>query len=231
MTEFLSSSSFFAIALTLLIWRFATALQRKVKSPLLHPILVSTLTVILVLMLFKIPNVAYQENMKPFSFLMTPATVCLAVPLYEQAKVLRRNLPAIMIGVLCGTLTSLLCVFILCVLFGLDAAMTVSLLPKSVTTAIGVPISESMGGFSSITVTAIISSGILGNIFAPYFYKLLKIQDPVAQGAAMGTAAHVIGTTKANEIGSVQGAVSSLALVIAGIMTAFLVPLMNSLFM
>lgn len=104
--------------------------------------------------------------------------------------------------------------------------MTASLL-----TAIGVPISESMGGFSSITVTAIISSGILGNIFAPYFYKLLKIQDSVAQGAAMGIAAHVIGTTKANEIGSVQGAVSSLALVIAGIMTAFLVPLMNLLLM
>ncbi|MBQ6240014.1 MAG: LrgB family protein [Firmicutes bacterium] len=225
MMEFLSGSSFFAIALTLLVWRLASALQKKVKSPILHPILISTAAIIAVLLVLKIPNAAYQANMKPLSFLMTPATVCLAIPLYEQMQVLRRKLPAILVGVACGTVVSLLCVTGLCLLFKLDLSMTVSLLPKSVTTAIGVPISESLGGMSSITVTAIISTGILGNITGAFLCRILKIEDPVAQGAAMGTAAHVIGTTRANEMGSVQGAVSSLSLVIAGILTAFLIPL------
>lgn len=225
MTEFLSGSSLFAIALTLLVWRLASALQKKIKSPILHPILISTAAIIAVLLVLKIPNAAYQANMKPLSFLMTPATVCLAIPLYEQMQVLRRKLPAILVGVACGTVVSLLCVAGLCLLFKLDPSMTVSLLPKSVTTAIGVPISESLGGMSSITVTAIISTGILGNITGSFLCRILKIEDPVAQGAAMGTAAHVIGTTRANEMGSVQGAVSSLSLVIAGILTAFLIPL------
>ncbi len=225
MTEFLSGSSLFAIALTLLVWRLASALQKKVKSPILHPILISTAAIIAVLLVLKIPNAAYQANMKPLSFLMTPATVCLAIPLYEQMQVLRRKLPAILVGVACGTVVSLLCVTGLCLLFKLDPSMTVSLLPKSVTTAIGVPISESLGGMSSIAVTAIISTGILGNITGSFLCRILKIEDPVAQGAAMGTAAHVIGTTRANEMGSVQGAVSSLSLVIAGILTAFLIPL------
>lgn len=225
MTEFLSGSSLFAIALTLLVWRLASALQKKVKSPILHPILISTAAIIAVLLMLKIPNAAYQANMKPLSFLMTPATVCLAIPLYEQMQVLRRKLPAILVGVACGTVVSLLCVTGLCLLFKLDPSMTVSLLPKSVTTAIGVPISESLDGMSSITVTAIISTGILGNITGSFLCRILKIEDPVAQGAAMGTAAHVIGTTRANEMGSVQGAVSSLSLVIAGILTAFLIPL------
>ncbi len=219
MTDFLSSSSFFAIALTLLIWRFAAALQKKTGSVLLHPILVSVLGIILILLASGIPNSDYQQGMKPFSWLMTPATVCLAVPLYEQVKVLKKNLAAICLGVLCGTLTSLLCIGGLCLLFRLDRTMTVSLLPKSVTTAIGAPVSEAMGGLGAVTVTAIIATGILGNIFGQTACRLLHIHDPVAQGTAFGTASHVIGTAKANETGAVQGAVSSLSLVIAGVLT------------
>ena len=225
MTEFLSGSSLFAITLTLLIWRLASFLQKKAKSPVLHPILVSTVVIIVVLLVLKIPNAAYQASMKPLSFLMTPATVCLAVPLYEQIRVLRGKLPAILAGVACGTVVSLLCVAGLCLLFKLDHTMTVSLLPKSVTTAIGAPLSEGMGGLSAITVTAIIITGILGNISGSFLCKILKIKDPIAQGAALGTAAHVIGTTRANELGSIQGAVSSLSLAAAGILTAFLIPL------
>ncbi|MBQ5959191.1 MAG: LrgB family protein [Firmicutes bacterium] len=225
MTEFLSGSSLFAITLTLLIWRLASFLQKKAKSPVLHPILVSTAVIIVVLLVLKIPNAAYQASMKPLSFLMTPATVCLAVPLYEQIRVLRGKLPAILAGVACGTVVSLLCVAGLCLLFKLDHTMTVSLLPKSVTTAIGAPLSEGMGGLSAITVTAIIITGILGNISGSFLCKILKIKDPIAQGAALGTAAHVIGTTRANELGSIQGAVSSLSLAAAGILTAFLIPL------
>ena len=231
MLDFLSSSSFFAIALTLLIWRFANALQKKTGSVLLHPILVSVAAMILILVVSGIPNSAYQQGMKPFSWLMTPATVCLAVPLYEQVKVLKKNLPAILLGVLCGTLTSLLCVGCCCLLFHLDQTMTVSLLPKSVTTAIGAPVSEALGGMSAITVAVIIATGILGNVFAQAACRLFRIHDPIAQGVAIGTASHVIGTTKANEIGAVQGAVSSLSLVIAGVLTAFLVPVMYRIFL
>ena len=224
MTEFLSGSSFFAVALTLGIWRLASALQKKTGSMLLHPILVSAAAIMLILLASGIPNSAYQAGVKPLSFLLTPATVCLAVPLYEHVKVLKRNLPAIGLGVLCGTLTSLVCIGGLCMLFRLDRTLTVSLLPKSVTTAIGAPVSEAQGGLGAVTVTAIIATGILGNIFARTACRLFHIQDPIAQGAAIGTAAHVIGTTKANEMGALQGAVSSLSLVIAGVMTAFLVP-------
>ena len=230
MLNFLSSSSFFAIALTLLIWRIANALQKKTGSVLLHPILVSVAAIIGILLVSGIPNSAYQQGMKPFSWLMTPATVCLAVPLYEQVKVLKKNLPAILMGVLCGTLTSLLCVGGLCLLFQLDQTMTVSLLPKSVTTAIGAPVSEALGGMSAVTVAVIIATGILGNVFGHAACRLFRIQDPIAQGTAIGTASHVIGTTKANELGPVQGAVSSLSLVAAGVLTAFLIPMMYKIF-
>lgn len=230
MTDYLSSSSFFAIALTLAIWRIAATVQKKTGSVLLHPILVSVAAIIGILLALGIPNSAYQRGMQPLSWLMTPATVCLAVPLYEQIRVLKKSLPAILLGVLCGTLTSLLCVGGFCLLFRLDQSMTVSLLPKSVTTAIGAPVSEAVGGMGAVTVAAIITTGILGNVTGQAVCRLLGIRDPVAQGAAFGTASHVIGTTKAGELGAVQGAVSSLSLVAAGILTAFLVPLLYRIF-
>ncbi len=140
-------------------------------------------------------------------------------------KVLKKNLPVILAGVLSGTVTSLVSVFLLGRLFRMDRTLLISLLPKSVTTAIGAPVSEAMGGLGAVTVTAIIATGILGNIFGQTACRLLHIHDPVAQGTAFGTASHVIGTTKANETGAVQGAVSSLSLVIAGVLTAFLMPM------
>ncbi len=229
MTEVLSSFHFLSIALTLLIWRLACALQKKTGSVLLHPILVSVGALILILTVLHIPNSVYQQGMSAFSWLLTPATVCLALPLYEQVRVLRKNLPAILLGVLCGTVTSLVSVFLLGSLFRLDSSMLISLMPKSVTTAIGAPVSETLGGISSVTVAAIIITGILGSIFGPGLCRLFHLDNPVAQGTAIGTSAHVIGTTRASEMGDVQGAVGSLALVSAGLMTAFLLPLMCSL--
>ena len=231
MTAFLSQSSFFAIALTLGVWWLANLLQKKTGIMLLHPILVSVVLIIGVLLILKVPNTAYQQGMKPFSFLMTPATVCLAVPLYQQVQVLKKNLLAIGVGVLCGTLASLSCIGLLCLVFHLDRTMTVSLLPKSVTTAIGVPVSEAAGGLASITVVVIIITGLLGNMIGQQACRLFGIRDPLAQGVAIGTASHVIGTTKANEMGQVQGAVSSLSLVIAGVLTAFLVPVVCGVFL
>lgn len=225
MVEFLTESTSFALTLTLLVWQLATRLQKKTGSVLLHPILVSVAAIVLVLLATGVPNIAYQQGMKAISWVLTPATVCLAVPLYEQVKILKKNLAAIIVGVLCGTLSSLLCIGALCLLFRLDRTMTVSLLPKSVTTAIGAPVSEAMGGLGAVTVAVIIATGILGNVIGQAVCRLFRINDPIAQGAAFGTASHVVGTTKANEIGAVQGAVSSLSLVIAGVLTAFLIPM------
>ena len=229
MKSFICESNYFAIALTLFIWHLANLLQRKTKSVLLHPILVSVSVIILLLIASGIPNSVYQEGMKPFSWLMTPATVCLAVPLYEQVRVLRKNLAAVMLGVLSGTLTSLITVAALCFLFRLERTMTVSLLPKSVTSAMGAPVSEAIGGLSSITVAVIIVTGIFGNIVCRTACRLFRIHDPVAQGTAIGTSSHVIGTTKAYELGEVQGAVSSLSLVLTGVITAFLIPLLSGI--
>ena len=231
MTEFLSSSSFFAIALTLALWRLAAALQKKTRSALLNPILLSVAGIIAILLASGVPNSAYQQGMKPLTWLMTPATICLAVPLYEQMKALKKSLPAILTGALCGTIASLLCVGGLCLLLGLDKTMTISLLPKSVTTAIGAPVSKALGGLESVTVTIIIVTGILGNVLGQAACRLFGIHDPIAQGTALGTASHVIGTARANEMGQVQGAVSSLSLVIAGVLTAFLLPLAVRLFL
>ena len=228
MSDFLSASSFFAIALTLLVWQMACTLQKKTDSVLLHPILISVAGIILVLLALKIPNAVYQQGMSAFSWLLTPATVCLALPLYEQVKVLKKNLPAILAGVLSGTVTSLVSVFLLGRLFRMDRTMLISLLPKSVTTAIGAPVSEALGGVGSITVAAVIATGILGSVLGPALCKWFRIADPIAQGTAIGTAAHVIGTSKANEMGAVQGAVGSFSLVSAGLLTAFLLPVMYS---
>lgn len=223
-SEFFSTNTFFAISLTLIVWYFASLLQKKTKSVILHPVLVSVIVIILILIVLKIPNESYQKGMSALSYLITPATICLALPLYEQVKVLKKNIPAILVGVLAGTLTSLVSVFLLGKLFRIDQSLLISLLPKSVTTAIGAPVSEALGGISSITVAVIIVTGILGSVFGPLLCRLLKITEPIAQGTAMGTAAHVIGTTKANEMGDIQGAVSSLSLVVAGLMTAVLLP-------
>ncbi len=231
MTGFLSESSFFAAALTLLLWRLASLMQEKTRSPFLNPILLSAGGVIAVLLVLGIPNSAYQRGMQPFSYLMTPATVCLALPLYEQVRILGRNLPAIIAGVVCGVLTSLLCIGALCLLFRLEPAVAVSLLPKSVTTAIGVPLSEGRGGLGSVTAAAIIVTGIIGNTAGPLLCRIFGIRDPVAQGTAFGTASHVIGTAGAGKMGAVQGAVGSLSLVVAGVLTAVLFPAAAAFFL
>ena len=230
MSAFLSSSSFFAITLTLIVWKLAGFIQSKTKSAVLNPILLSVICIIAVLLVSGIPYSAYQEGMRSFSYLMTPATICLAVPCYEQLKVLKNNLPAMMTGVVCGTLSCLAFIAGMCLLFGFESSLSISLLPKSITTAIAVPISEAAGGVSSITVAAIICTGVLGNITGSAACRLFKIDDPVAQGVSMGTASHVIGTARANEMGAVQGAVSSLSLVIAGVLTAFIMPLISAVF-
>lgn len=219
MTEFIHSSSFFCTALTLVAFSAASALQRKWKMAILNPIMLSAAAIIAVLKLLDIPGETYQAGCRVLTFLLTPATICLAIAFYDQFQALKVHLWAVFAGVLAGTAASLGSVYLLSRVFGLDSILAISLLPKSVTTAIGVALSEEIGGVAAITTAAIVITGTFGNIAGPALCRLFRLRDPIAQGVALGTSAHVIGTARASEMSAMAGAVSSLSLTLAGLIT------------
>lgn len=223
------SCSAFSLVLTLAAYQIGLLLQKKFRSPLCNPILLAVVQIVLLLAMTGVPVQTYQEGTASISWLMTPATICLAIPMYEQYQILKRSLPAILCGVLAGSVSCLLITWGFCVVFGFSDSLTASLLPKSITSAIGVPLAELSGGIPSVCTAAIIFTGILGSIFGKSFCRLFHISDPIAQGAAFGTASHVIGTAKANELDPLIGAVSSLSLVCAGLMTAIVLPFFSFL--
>ena len=217
--------SLFPVFLTLGSYLFGLWCQKKVKHALCNPLLIATVVSIAVLAVTGFDLQVYQSGTAGISWLLTPATVCLAVPLYEQLKVLKKHLVAIFAGITAGVAVSLLSILLLCRLFRLEDAITVSLLPKSITTAIALALTEQNGGISALTTFAIVITGILGNLSGSALCKWLKITDPVAQGVGFGTASHVIGTSRAMEVDPLVGAVSSLSLAVAGILTALVFPL------
>ena len=214
-----------ALTLTFGAYQIGLWCQKKWKTPLLNPILIAVALVVGVLLIAGVPVQEYREGMVGISWLLTPATVCLALPLYTQVKKLKKSIPAILAGIAAGTVASLAFILIMCRAFRLEEAVAVSMLPKSITTAMGMVLSEQSGGIGSLTAAAIIVTGILGSLFGSGLCRLLRITDPVAQGVAFGTASHVVGTSRANEVGAIQGAVSSLSLAVAGILTAVVFPL------
>ena len=219
MKEILTDSVFFGAFLSLAAYEAGLALKKKFRLTVLNPLLTSTFFVIAALLLLDIDYRSYNESAKYISYLLTPATVCLAVPLYQQITLLRKNLTAVAGGITAGVLTSLLSVFLLSKLFSLNHEQYVTLLPKSITTAIGMGISEELGGIRTITVAVIIVTGIIGNVIAESICKIFRIQEPIAKGLAIGTSSHAIGTAKAMELGEVEGAMSSLSIVVSGILT------------
>lgn len=229
MTGILEGLSLFPLLLTLGAYELGLLLQKKLKSPLCNPILIASALVIGVLLLLDFPAAEYQSGLNGISWLLTPATVCLAIPMYENLKILKKNLPGILAGVAAGTAASLGIVALLGVLFRLDPALLASLLPKSITTALGMALSEQMGGMVSVTTAVILITGILGSVLGSSLCKLFRIRGEIAQGVAFGTASHVIGTSRASQLSELTGAVSSLSLVVAGILTALLCPLVLSL--
>ena len=229
MNDFLSQLPLFSLVLTVGAYQIGLFFQRKWKTPLCNPLLISVALVVGVLMVTGYSVETYQAEMKIFSWLITPATVALAVPLYQQMQQLKRNLPAILTGVAAGTVVGLASVFGLCALFSLDRQTTISLLPKSITTAIGMVVSRQNGGIEALTSLVIAFTGIFGSVVGAGLCKLLTLKNPIAQGVAFGTSCHVIGTAKASELGPLQGAVSSLSLAVAGVLTAIVFPLVVSI--
>lgn len=225
MPEFLANAALFPLVLTIGTYQIGLWCRKKWNSPLCNPLLIATVLTIAVLLVTGMDVQTYQSGTAGLSWLLTPATVCLALPLYEQLKILRKNLPAILTGIAAGTVSSLVFILLLCRLFALDAQISISLLPKSITTAMGMVLSQQSGGIAALTTAVIVITGILGNLMGSTLCKILNLQDPIAQGVALGTASHVIGTSRANELGSLQGAVSSLSLAVAGILTAVIFPL------
>ncbi len=219
MNDFFETSVFFGVFITLLSYGMGSFLKRKFKWAIFNPLLLAIIFTILFLVFFQVDYAVYKEGAKYVSVLLTPATICLAVPLYEQAELLKKNYKAVFAGIISGVLASLCSIFILVSLFQLDYASYVTLLPKSITTAIGMGVSEELGGYVPITVAVIIVTGILGSMIAETVCKIFKIYDPVAKGIAVGTSSHAIGTTKAMEMGAVEGAMSSLSIVVSGILT------------
>ena len=222
MSEFLSGSSFFCMTITLVAFCIGSECQKRWKFPIFNPIIIASLLIMLVLWLLEIPVEQYQLNCQVLAYFMTPATICLVISCYQQIQSLKMHLGAILIGVIGGTLSSLLSVWMLCKLFGFDEVLTISLLPKSVTAAIGSVMSEQCGGIGALTTAVIIITGIVGNVAGPWLTKLFRLTDPIAQGTAYGTASHIVGTSRATEISPLVGAVSSLSLTFAGLITAAL---------
>lgn len=219
MKEFLSESIIFGAVLSLAAYEIGLLLKKKFKLAILNPLLIGTICVIGFLLIFRIDYKEYNEGAKYISYLLTPATVCLAVPLYEQLSLLKKNFMAVAVGILSGVLASLVSVLALAKLFDLNHQQYVTLLPKSITTAIGMGVSEELGGLVTITVAVIVITGILGNVIAEFICKVFKIHEPIAKGLALGTASHAIGTAKAMEMGQIEGAMSSLAIAVAGLLT------------
>lgn len=222
MNEFFQNSMFAGVTLSLVAYLLGAILKKKLKLGLFNPLLIAIVISIIVLLIGNIDYDTYNEGAKYLSWLLTPATICLAIPLYEQWELLKQNYKAVLFGLLAGTITSMATVFVLAKLCSLSHEEYVTLLPKSITTAIGMGVSEELGGYVTITVAVIIITGVLGNMFGELVCKLFKITEPISKGLAFGASSHAIGTAKAIEIGEVEGAMSGLAIAVSGILTVAL---------
>lgn len=219
MKVFLEDSLFAGVTLSLLAYLLGVVLKKKFKCAIFNPLLISIIITIVVLVTAHVDYDVYNQGASYLSWFLTPATVCLAIPLYEQWKLLKKNIKAVLLGIIAGVLTSLGTVWVLAEIMGLSHKEYVTLLPKSITTAIGMGVSEELGGYVTITVAVIVVTGVLGNIFGELICKIFRITDPIARGLSIGSASHAIGTAKAMELGEIEGAMSSLAIAVAGIFT------------
>ena len=215
----------FGILLTIIFFNIGVFVQDKTKKPIFNPLLIAIAGIILFLSITKIPYDKYKLGADSINFLLGPVTVSLAIPLYRQFNLLKKYLLEIIVGILCGIIVSLASVLIIGGLMHVNMEILNSLIPKSITTPMGLALTKTLNGIDSITVVSIILTGILGAIISPLVFKIGKINNPIAKGIALGTSSHALGTTKAIEMGEVEGAMSSLSIGIAGIITVVIVPI------
>lgn len=226
MNEILSGSVFFGIFITIAAYRLGCIIRDKWKVSLLNPLLIAAVIIIGILIVLNIDYSTYETGSRYISIFLTPVTVCLALPLYRQLQVLKKNVWAILIGILSGCIAHILVLFGMAFLFRLDKSLLYSLLPKSITTPIAIGICDEIGGIQVITIVAVVIAGITGAALGPIIIKLFHIKEPIAQGLCLGSASHAVGTSKAMEMGEIQGAMSSLAIVVTGIMSVIIIPLL-----
>lgn len=224
------SSPVFGVLISIIAYKIGEFIKSKFKLAIFNPLLIAIAIVVAFLSLSNITYEDYSKGGEIISFFLAPATIALALPLYKKFDLFKKNAVPIIVGIVCGAVSGIICVIGLSKIFNLSDELTISLIPKSVTTPIGMAISEQMGGMPSITVIVVIITGIVGSIIGPILNKTLKINDKVAMGIAMGNASHAVGTSKAMEIGETEGAMSSLTIAIAGIITVLLAPFMWDIF-
>ena len=220
----------FGIILTIIAFEIGIFINNKWRNPLLNPILIATVLIIGFLTVTGIEYETYKVGGDYISFFLGPVTVLLAVPLYKQIQSLKRYWFPILAGITVGSATSVICVIACAKMFNLSKTLMLSLTPKSITIPMGSVFSEQIGGIPSITIVSIVITGITGAVTAPLVCRYFRIKNPVAQGVAIWTASHALGTTKAMEIGEIQGAMSSLSIGVAGVITVFITPALLKVF-
>ncbi|MGL4358501.1 MAG: LrgB family protein [Cetobacterium sp.] len=225
MKEIFFDNAFFGIFISLIAFKLGKDIFNKFKLPILNPILVALVIILSIMKIFDIPTSYYNKGGDILGFFIAPATVCLAIPLYKELESLKKHYKIILIGSLVGSITAIVSVLALGKLLHIQDVILLSFVPKSITTPIGIEVSKLLGGIPAITVFAIMVTGITGNIFAPFMLKLFKIENAIAKGLGIGISSHAVGTSKAIEMGEVEGAMSALSIVIAGIITIFIAPI------
>lgn len=225
------SSPVFGVLISLMAYEIGVFIKQKLKFSIFNPLLIAIIIVISFLAKFHIKYSNYNNGGQVISFFLAPATIALALPLYKKFSLFKKNAFPIVAGILCGSTSGILCIIMISRLFKFSDVLTKSLIPKSITTPIGMSLSKQLGGLPSITVVAIIITGIVGSIIGPLLYKLFKINDKIALGIALGSAAHAIGTSKAMELGEIEGAMSSITIVLSGIITVLMAPMLWNLFL
>ena len=219
MKELIESSVFIGVLISLASYGLGIWLRKKTGLSFMNPLLISIILVILFLSLTGVSYQTYAAGAESISFLLTPATICLAVPLYQQLNLLKKNWKAVVAGIVSGVVSSLVCILLLALIFTFDHHTYVTLIPKSITTAIGMGVADELGGYVSLAVVVIVITGVIGNVIADTVLKLFKIEEPIAKGIAIGSSSHAVGTAKAMEIGQIEGAMSSLSIVVCGLLT------------
>lgn len=227
--DMITNSPLFGVIISLVAFEIGMFIFKKTKIALFNPLLIATIIVMIFLKYLNVPVKNYMLGGDLILFFLAPATVVLAIPLFQKIDLLKKHFVPIIGGGIIGAFTAIISVIVIGKILGINHELLLSFMPKSITTPIGIEVSKMVGGIPSITVFAIIITGITGNVTAPFIYSVFKVKHPIAKGLGLGISSHAVGTSRAIEMGEIEGAMSALSIVIAGILTIVLAPVVSSL--